>query len=140
MIIPNQAEEAWLDLILAVNYTLRLFKNDVFAGRTQAELDALTETAFTEATFTGYAAIAIPGGGWTTTPGDPGVGTYPQQSFIRSATGILESVYGWYLTTTTGGFLRAYDRIGGNSGTTMQFINDEIRVTPRIPLTDEVDA
>jgi hypothetical protein len=140
MIIPNQAGEAFLDLVLAVNYTLRLFKNDVFSGRTLAELRALTEANFTEATFSGYAAIAIPGGGWTTTPANPSVGSFAQQTFIRSATGTLENVYGWYLTTTAGGFLRAFDRIGGASGTTMQFINDEIRVTPRITLTDEETA
>ena len=35
LIVVDQAEEAFLDLILAVNYTLRLFKNDPAAGLTQ---------------------------------------------------------------------------------------------------------
>lgn len=139
IIIPNAAEEAFLDLILAVNYTLRLFKNDVWAGRTQAQLDALTEADFLEATFTGYAAVALTGGAWTTTPGDPGVGSYAQQAFIRSSTGTMQNIYGYYLTTTTGGFLRAFERLGGAGGVEMVLINDEIRVTPRITLKDEMD-
>jgi hypothetical protein len=139
VIVCNQAGEAYLDLILAVGYTLRLHKNDVYSGRTTAQLRALTQTDFVEATFPGYAAVPIAGGAWTTTPGDPGVGSFAQQAFIRSSTGSTELVYGWYLTTTTGGFLRNFDQIGGAGGISMRFINDEIRVTPRITLSDDED-
>lgn len=137
--VVNQAEEAFLDLILAVNYTLRLFKNDVTAGLPRAQIDALTEANMFEADFPGYAAVPLTGGSWTTTPGDPGVGTYTQQAFIRSSTGTVQNIYGYYLTTTTGGFLRCFEPVGGPMGIEMALINDEIRVTPRITLKDEID-
>lgn len=130
--VPNQGEEAFLDLILAVNYTLRLFSNDV------AVSESLTEASFTEATFTGYAALALTGGSWTSTPGDPGVGTYAQQSFVRSSTGAAQSIYGYYVVTTAGGLLRWYEKF--DNAVVMELINDEIRVTPRMTLRDQVDT
>lgn len=139
LIIPNQAEEAFLDLILAVGYTLRLYKNDVTDGLSPSQIDALTEASFQEADFPGYAAVAIAGGAWTTTPGDPGIATFAQQSFIRSSTGTVQNVYGYYYTLTSSGALRGFERFGPVGGVEVQLINDEIRVTPRITLSDSQD-
>lgn len=139
LVVVNQGEEAFLDLLLAVNYTLHLYKNDVTDGLTQAEMDALTEADFQEADFAGYSSVALTGGSWTTTPGDPAVGSYAQQSFIRSSTGAVQNVYGYYITVTSGGALRWFERFGGSMGVQLELINDEIRVTPRITLKDEGD-
>lgn len=137
LIVVNQAEEAFLDLILAVNYTLHLYKNDVTAGLTQAQKDALTQGSFQVADFAGYASIALTGGSWTTTAGDPCVGSYAQQSFIRSSSGTAQDIYGYYITRTSDGALQWYEQFG--SAVAVELINDEIRVTPRITLKDESD-
>lgn len=137
--IPNQAEEAWLDLITAVNYTLGLYKNDVTDGLTDAQVNALTEASFLPATFAGYAAVNLTGGAWTTTPGNPSTATYAMQTFTRSSTGTTQQIYGWYLTTTAGGLLRAHGRFAPAGGIDITFINEEIRVTPTIPLRDTGD-
>ena len=67
--IPNAGEEAMLDLILATNYTLHLYRNDVTDGLSDLEIEALTVADFTEANFAGYSSKALTGGSWTTTCG-----------------------------------------------------------------------
>ncbi len=132
--VVNQGEEAFLDLILAVNYTLRLFTTDVEAGLTETQKNALTEASFTQATFTGYSGAALTGGSWTTTPSDPSVGTYAQQTFTCSG-GSPQNIYGWYLVTTAGGLLRFYEQF---DGPVLISSGDSLRVTPAITL-DEGD-
>ncbi len=137
LIVVNQGEEAMLDLILAVNYTLRLYKNNVTSGLTQAQKDALDETDFTEATFTGYSSKALTGGAWTTTPGDPATGTYAQQTFTSSANQTAQSIYGYYITRTSDGALMWFEAFPAPS--TIEFNGDFIKVTPRFTGKDEVD-
>lgn len=131
LVIPDAAEEAFLDLILAVNYTLRLFQNDYIPIETSVTAD------FTEADFAGYSAAALTGGSWVSTQGDPSFGTYAQQTFTRSSTGAAQTIYGYYLVTTTGGLLRAAERF--DSPVILELINDAIKITPRITLRDEID-
>lgn len=137
LVVVNQGEEAFLDLVLSVGYTLRLFKNDVTAGLTTGQVDALTEAAFTEANFTGYSAKTLTGGSWTSTPGDPAAAVYAQQAFTASADQTAQTVYGYYVTLTSGGALRWFEEFG--SPVTVQFNNEQIRVTPRMTLSDTQD-
>lgn len=132
LVVPDAAEEAFLDLILAVNYTLRLFKSDT------TPTEASVAGDFTEADFAGYAGAALTGGSWTTTQGAPGTGTYAAQTFTRSSTGTAQSIYGYYLVTTTGGLLRWAERF--DSPVIVELINDAIRITPRLTLRDEGDT
>ena len=74
LVVVNQAEEAWLDLITDIDMTLRLFRTDVTTGLTKAQIEALTQAAFTEANFAGYAAVSMTTA-WTTTQGDPSEGS-----------------------------------------------------------------
>lgn len=134
LVVVNQGEEAFLDLVLAVNYTLRLFTNDVTAGLTQSQIDALDETDFVEATFPGYAGSAITGGTWTTTPADPSTGANTQRTFTRTSTGAAQLVRGYYLVTTTGGLLRWFEQFP--APVSVEFANDQVLVTPRITLDD----
>ncbi len=138
LIVVNQAEKAFLDLILAVNYTLRLFKNDPAAGLTQVQKDALTEANFTEADFTGYAGINLTGGSWTTNPGDPATGSYAQQTFTSSADQTPQLVYGYYITRTSGGALQWFEYLP--VPISFQSNGEFYRVTPRISLKDTLDA
>jgi hypothetical protein len=137
LIVVNQAEEHFLDLILGVNYTLRLFKNDAAGSLTQAQLDALTEASFTEADFAGYAGIALTGGSWTTTTGDPCTGTYAAQTFTRSSTGTAQTLYGYYVTRTTGGALEWFEEF--TVPLVIEFINEAVTITPRLTLSDTGD-
>lgn len=137
LIVVNQAEEHFLDLILGVNYTLRLFKNDATAGLTQVQKDALTEASFTEADFAGYSAAALTGGSWTTTPGNPCVGTYATQTFTRSSTGTAQTLYGYYLTRTTGGALEWFEVFA--APLVIEFIGESVSIIPRMTLSDTGD-
>lgn len=135
IIVPNAGEEAFLDLILAVNYDLKLFTNDVTLDVDYP--DGLVTADFTEATFTGYAAKSLTGGSWTSTPADPSTGTYAQQEFERTSTGAQQTIYGYYVVTTTGGNLRWYELFP--TPIVVEFSGDLIRITPRITLADTLD-
>ncbi len=137
LVVVNQAEEHFLDLILAVNYTLRLFKNDVTLGLTATQIDALTESSFTEADFAGYSAAALTGGSWTTTPGNPCTGVYAVQTFTRTSTGTAQTLYGYYLTRTSGGALEWFEEF--TVPLVIEFINEFVKITPRITLQDTQD-
>ena len=132
--VVNQAEESFLDLILAVNYTLRLYRNNVISGLTPDQIEALTESSFTEANFSGYAGIALTGGSWVTTPTNPSTGVYAQQTFTRSVTGTAQLIYGYYLTKTSGGALQWFEHFP--APISIEFISDALKVTPTITLDD----
>jgi hypothetical protein len=132
--IPDPSEEFLLDTITAVNYTLKLFKNDVESGLTEAQKSALTVASFTEATFTGYASVALTGGSWTTTQGDPSTATYAVQTFASTANQASTTQYGYYVIRTTGGALVWYEYLP--SAQAIAFNGDTIRVTPRLTLKD----
>lgn len=130
--LVDQGEEALLDLILAVNYTLHLFKNDVSVA------DSLTEGDFTEADFTGYSSIALTGGAWVSTQGDPSTGTYAKQTFTSSAGQTpAQTIYGYYITRTSDGALQWFKKF--DAAVTVQFNGDEIAVTPGLILVDTGD-
>jgi hypothetical protein len=129
--VVNQAEEHFLDLVLAVGYTLHLFKNDV------AVADTLTEAGMTEATFTGYSSVALTGGAWTTTAGDPCAGAYAKRSFTSSADQAAQTIYGYYVTRTSDGKLEWLEKF--DAAVTVQFNLDRIDVTPQITLADTAD-
>lgn len=135
--IPNPAEEALLDLIGGVNYTLRLFKNDPELAASEATKSAFTAASFTEATFTGYASVALTGGSWVSTQGDPSELTYAVQTFASTANQASTTQYGYYLTRTAGGTLAWYEYLP--SAQAIAFNGDTIRVTPRLTLKDTVD-
>jgi len=134
LVVVNQGEEAWADLVLAVGYTLRLYKNDVTSGLTPDQIDALTQAAFTEADFPGYASSAITGGTWTTTQGNPTTGTNTERQFTRSSTGSAQLIYGYYLTRTSDGALQCFEHF--DAPISVEFLNDRIDVTPRITFED----
>ncbi len=137
LVVVNQAEEAFLDLICAVNYTMRLYRNNVESGLTQVQKDALTEANFTEANFTGYSSVALTGGSWTTTPGDPATASYAQQTFTSSANQTPQLIYGYYITRTTGGALQWYEQFV--APVTFQSNGEFFKVTPQLTLSDTGD-
>lgn len=137
LVVVDQAEEAFLNLVLAVNYDLRLFVNDVTDGLTAGQIEALTESDFAEASFLGYAPASLAGGGWTVADGDPAVGTYPKRSFTSTANQAAQTVYGYYVTRTADGALMWFEEFP--DPVSVDSFGQFIRVTPRMTLADSED-
>jgi microcystin-dependent protein len=133
LIVVDVGEEAFLDLILGVDYTLRLHKNDPTLT-TPAEKEALEEPDLLEADFAGYAPAALTGGSWTVTPGDPTIGVYAEQSFVRSSTGTAQNIWGYYLTRDSDDALMVIEFFDGL--VSIEFEDDQIDVLPRVTLGD----
>ena len=73
---------------------LRLFSNNVTVDGTQ------DHTSFTEATFAGYAAIALPDPGASSVAAHIASRAYAQQTFTITAGS--QNIYGWYITNAAG--------------------------------------
>lgn len=106
------------------NKSLRLFKSNT----TPAETD--TAGTYTEATFTGYAAVTLTGASWTVNSGAPGTASYAAQTFTSSANQTAENVYGYYVLEATAGTLDWAERFTG-APYVIQNLNDAIAVTPQ---------
>lgn len=143
LVIPNAAEEAHLRRILDPDMELKLFTNDVIDGLTAEQVEALDETDFTEATFSGYAAVPIAGenqgvsSDWTITPEDPTEAVAPQQTFESDADQTPETVYGYYVVRDYDGGLEWFEYL--TSPQVVENNNDTIKVTPRFTYRDETD-
>lgn len=139
--IVNQGEIIALEYLVnkdsPENLVLRLFKNDVESGLSAAQKEALDETDFTQADFTGYGALTLTGASWVSTPGDPGNVSYAEQVFASTANQTAQTIYGWYLTRLTGGELVMYDYL--NNPQVIQNDGDQIRVTPTLTAQDTID-
>jgi len=133
--VLNQGEQALLeDGLTGVAYDLRLYKTDVTAGLTAAQIDALDETDFTEATFTGYSAAAVGTGDWTITTGDPTVAVNVEKQFTSSANQTAQNIWGYYLTRSADGLAILFDQFP--APVVIEFLNDRIVVVPRVTLDD----
>lgn len=130
-ILLNQGEVDFLAAALnkaaASDLVLRLFMNDV----TPAETD--TEASYTEATFSGYAAVTLTGANWTITEGEPSLGEYAQQVFTSDADQSAQQIYGYYVARSDNGRAQIADRFPAgpypiaNNG-------DHVNVTPRFSM------
>lgn len=141
-VIVNQGETLSLQYLVAAatpqDLVLRLFQNDVVAGLTPSQIDALTEADMTEATFTGYAAITLSGAGWNApVEGDPSVIDFAQQEFTSTADQAQQTIYGYYYTRATGGEMVSFEYFAAPA--VVEFNNDKIRVTPTITGQDTQD-
>lgn len=128
-LLVNQGEQIMLEAL--VNKTapqplrLKLFKNNV----TPAETD--TEATYTEATFTGYADVALTAASWTISGTAPTSIDFAEQTFTSSANQTAQSIYGYYYVQQTSGKLVAVERFSdgpysiANNG-------DAIKITPHV--------
>lgn len=129
LVVPNNGEG--IALANFVNKTapqdgvLRLFTNNI----TPAETDVAA--TYTEAAWTGYASVSIPGTGATITEGAPSVAAWALKSFISSANQTLANNYGYFVTETTSGKIKWAERFA-NPPWPIAALNDEIDVTPQI--------
>lgn len=131
LVLPDVGEADALAAIVAKtpaeNLVLRLYTNDI----TPAEAD--TTATYTEATFTGYAALTLTPASWVVTEGAPSDATYPQQTFTSSADQAPQSVYGYYLTRVTSGRLAWAERFP-NGPYVIANNGDNVKVTPKCTL------
>ncbi len=129
LLVPNNGEGDALKYFVnnasPENLVLRLYQNNV----TPAETD--TAASYTEATFTGYASIALTGASWTVTEGAPSEASYAQQSFTSSANQTTQNIYGYYLTRAISGRI-AYAERFTDAPNPISNSGDVIRITPKI--------
>ena len=131
-VLCNNGEDRMLALLVnktgysLQNMTLRLFKSNT----TPAEAD--TAATYTEADFTGYAAVSLVTGDWTLTPGAPSSAACAQKTFTSSADQALQTIYGYYLTENGSNTLVAAERFAASVGIISN--GDNIKVTPTITL------
>lgn len=127
LLTPNNGEGDALAALVAKaaaeNLVLRLFKSNT----TPAETD--TTATYTEATFTGYAAITLTAASWVITEGAPSNAAYAQQTFTSSATQTAELIYGYYLTRVTSGRIAWAERFT-DGPYSVSNNGDQVKVTP----------
>lgn len=87
------------------NLILRLFKNNY------TPVPGSAVGNFTEADFTGYAELNITAGTWATVSGETSTITYGSTlSFVSTANGQNQSIYGYYVVGATSGELKWAER------------------------------
>lgn len=110
--------------IASQGLTCRLFQNN----HTPVPGDVVG--AYTEATFTGYAALALTPGSWVESGGNPTTATYPAIFFQSTADQTLQIIYGYYLTRSSGGELIIAEAFA--TPIHVQYNGDRINLTPVI--------
>lgn len=129
LLVPNGAEQVMLENILnktaPENLTLILYTNNITPGETD------TIATYTEASGSGYAAVALTAANWTATPGAPTEAVYPEVTF--TFTGALGNVYGYAIKGATSGNLKWAERFS-NGPYNVQNNGDQIKVTPKLTL------
>ena len=88
---------------------------------------------FTEATFTGYAAVTLTGGSWVVSGTDPTTCNYPQVTFTCGADSQDQDIYGYYITRTTSGRLYAAENFTGGA-VNVDANGDLVKITPETGL------
>lgn len=127
LLVPTVGENLVLEMIVnktaAQNLVLKLFQSNT----TPAEGD--TAVTYTEATFSGYAAITLTGASWGTAAS--GSIAYAQQTFTHNGGATSNSIYGYYMVQATSGTLLLAERDAA-APFTIQNNGDNIKITPAI--------
>lgn len=129
LLIPDvgkaKQQENYLNKTAPQDHVLKLYKNNI----TPAAGDVAG--TYTEADFTGYAAVTLGGAGWTVTPGDPSLAAFAQQTFLSSADQAVQQIYGYFLVGAVDGVIRWVERFPAGPYPVSN-LNDAIKVTPKI--------
>jgi hypothetical protein len=132
LLVPDAAEVVWLKAVInhtaPQNLVLKLFKNN----HTPAEGD--TEADYTEADFSGYAALTLTGSSWSvSSSGGVTTASYAQQTFTSDADQSTQSVYGYYLVQASSGKIMWAEKFT-DGPYPISFNGDDIKVTPKVTL------
>lgn len=128
LLVPQNSEadslKYFVNAAVPEDLVLRLFTNNV----TPAETD--TAANYTEASGSGYAAIALLGASWAApVEGLPSSIAYPQQTFLF--TGALGAVYGYFMTRAISARIALAERFTDGPYTVAN-AGDAIKLTPRL--------
>lgn len=128
LLFPDVGENLVLGMITnktaSQDLVLKLFSSNT----TPAETD--TAATYTEATFSGYAAITLAGASWGAPSG--GSITYgSQQTFTHDGGGTSNSIYGYFVTQLTSGTLLYAER-DASAPFTLANNGDNVKITPTI--------
>ena len=130
LVVPNVGEQKFLryglNVGVAEDQIIKLFQNNY----TPTETD--TVASFTEANFTGYAQVSLPGSGWSIVSSGVTTATHSTTaSFVSSVDQTAQNIYGYYVIGASTGVLLWAERFTG-----APFIiaanGDTINVTPKI--------
>lgn len=128
LLVPNAGEDKFLQNMVnktaSQDLEIRLYKNNITPGETD------TAATYTAAAFTGYAAAALAGAGWTVTPGAPSEAAFAQQTFTSSADQATEQIYGYYVVGGADGVLRWAERFS-DGPYPISFNGDNVKISPR---------
>lgn len=126
LMFPNTGENLVLEMIVnktaAQNLVLKLFSSNT----TPSETD--TAGTYTEATFSGYAALTLTGASWGAASGSI---AYAQQTFTHNGGGVSNSIYGYFVVQATSGIL-LYSERDGSAPFTLTNNGDNVKITPTI--------
>ena len=132
-VVTNKGEERGLAFTVGKSgYTVRtlilkLYKNDI----TPAQTDVVG--AYTEATFSGYAAVPLASGDWTLSGTTPSQAVAGLQNFTSDMDQAAQDIYGYYLVSDTDDELIAAERFS-NAPLVIQNNLDQIGVSAKITL------
>lgn len=100
LVVPDEGERRLLEYIVnkaaPTNLVLRLYINSV-----DLSTESFTTSSFTEANASGYAAVTLTGANWTVSTSS-GVSTAVYNTSINFSFNVGQSVYGYYVTNTSG--------------------------------------
>jgi hypothetical protein len=125
--VPDTGENLTLEMMVnktaPQNLQLRLYQNNI----TPSDTD--TTATYTEANFTGYAAIALTGASWNAA--SAGTITYSAQQTFTCTGASSNTIYGYYVTQVTSTTLLYSER---DASAPFSIVNsgDAIKITPTI--------
>lgn len=136
LLVSNEAEGRMIRLILncttgafaGENMSLRLYKSDTTPTSTMTLAD------YTEATFTGYAAVTCTSGSWTITTGAPTSAEQTAASTFSCSATTSEAIYGYYLSQVTSSILMWAERFS-DGPYTIANSGDKIILTAKLTLS-----
>lgn len=115
-----------VNLVSPTNLVLHLYTNDPTIGQSTV-IGNITEVA----AGVGYNPITLAGTGWTTTtPGSQGTAVYSEVTFTFTT---AQSVYGYYVTSTSASTLLWLEKFSG-APFTLPAGGGTIAITPRVTL------
>lgn len=105
MVIPNEGKTKWLDAAVLLSggsdtvFNVKLYQNNY------TPVDGSTAADFTEATFTGYTAVALTRStfGAAAITSNVAYSTYPTPPAFNCTGGSSQTIYGWYMVGATSG-------------------------------------
>lgn len=135
LLVPNTGEVWMLQQVTGVNNTkantlyIKLYTNNKTPGEGDIGSD------YTEASFSGYANLALTPGSWTiTSVSGYANATYAVQTFTSDSAQASQSVYGYYITSNVGSQQLVWAERFTDGPYTITNNGDSIKITPFISL------